>query len=68
MTSLDSFERALNAITDVERIDCPACEDGTITIRYKEGTVESGPCPVCDGTQKAPDHSKMKEVFMREIK
>lgn len=68
MTSLDNFERALFALADVKKIDCPACEDGTITIAYNHARSETGPCPLCNGTQRAPDHSKMKEVFMREIK
>lgn len=67
MTNLDSFERALFALANVEKIDCPACEDGTITITYKDGESETGPCPICDGTQMAPDMVKLKSAFMEAL-
>lgn len=48
-------------------IDCPACKDGAFEITYADGSSESGSCPMCDGTRKAPDHEKMKAAFEESL-
>lgn len=66
--TLSQLMKAAETLSDVfDTIPCPACEDGSLRITLEDGSVFEDVCPMCDGTQQAPDISKIKSAFMEAL-